>query len=1143
MRRKRYTTVFLTLLAVLLILAVASVLYARYRELTDFSNRLSTLVAAKTEGHYRLRIEKEEKDFFKLRVTFRNIYLERAGGDSTNNHIESVFIPRIAVNIGSLQSWLMDRQIDVKTFVVDEPVVNVRTTGKRNHNASITRNLLDIYPAVEEVLNNFIIHSFTVQRGNLKIDNSSKEVINLRLIDFLVQEWNMRDLDGNSHLALHIGKQDLPIDKSTLSFSAIEFQYPQHYLLFKDLSFTSRDTLSQSQLSVKNANILIEGLDYDELYHHERYKLKKIEVQHPQISGTLHLARGRKGKSRDLLSNLMRQTFGEASLDSAILKKANIDLTFANGKDSINTQLPEVDISLVNFAIPKEKALRIEGVHINLNATAIRLNDDVVLHCDGLGFGRNSHLDIENARLARATGGAPFIQCKRIHLKSFQLLDFIFDKQLRADSVLLEDADVSLSRADLSLLPHASADSAQQKKVLLNLGVLALRNVNFHYHDSTQSVTARGVQARFYAIHELSLHGIMRRLSGAEAQTIAFENRSRMFKGSAGKVAYKARGFRIAQLNVSARTVSVQARNIQATPVFTTATDIDPWHWQEIAAGQLSLSGTLPAPEKHTGNDEKDHTLRLDALAITNMSADIRTGNTKVSFTGKGIRGRALSNQPKTIPDLAGTLYNLDLVTPKTQLQADSFALAFNRRSTGYQVRVTRSDIKLLMPYAAIGRVTQDAQNTRIAYIRARRLEARKTTDETLVSADSVTLRSILLAEGKKPAMDELVAYGLVVPENTSRKNKTQDFEWPEAIGKINLYNGKLFLRDQKTFRFNHIESSRNHSIALDSGWYSTSNNSVRLGGVNVNNDALSIGLLQIKPTAAYIRSMQTENDIMEGTLRNVTFTEFEADSLLNGGPLIADEMKLGDIQLSVRRDKRMPDGAPAEKPFFLHELLPERLHLHKLTVAGGTITYSETSEKTGKTGDIILQDLHATVTGTGGRELSQGVDLDAKASLYGQVPFAVQYRVLGPDHFQLKLTVDPCDLTALNKVMVPLQSIEIKSGRLQSFSVDVLGGRTAADGFATMSYRDLHLEIQKTGEQGKKNLGKNLSNTFLTFVADGLILRNNKTRARAALHQVRIAEKSVFNYWIKIATHGALNVLRHGKQEKQETLEDTASK
>ncbi len=169
----------------------------------------------------------------------------------------------------------MDRQIDVKTFVIDEPVVNVRATGKRNHNASITRNLLDIYPAVEEVLNNFIIHSFTVQRGNLKIDNSRKEVINLRLIDFLVQEWNMRDLDGNSHLALHIGKQDLPIDRSTLSFSAIEFRYPQHYLLFKDLSFTSRDTLSQSQLSVRNANILIEGLDYDELYHHERYKLKR----------------------------------------------------------------------------------------------------------------------------------------------------------------------------------------------------------------------------------------------------------------------------------------------------------------------------------------------------------------------------------------------------------------------------------------------------------------------------------------------------------------------------------------------------------------------------------------------------------------------------------------------------------------------------------------------------------------------------------------------------------------------------------------------------------------------------------------------------------------------------------------------------
>jgi|GEM_PF-2556342 len=1143
MRRKRFTAVFLSLMAVILILAVASVLYARYQELTDFSNRLSNLVAARTKGHYRLRIEKEEKDFFKLRVTFRNIYLERAGGDSTKNHIESVFIPRIAVNIGSLRSWLMDRQIDVKTFVVEEPVVNVRATGKRNHNVTITQNLLDIYPAVEEVLNNFIIHSFTVERGNLKIDNSSKEVINLRLIDFLVHEWNMRDLDGNSHLALHIGQQDLPIDRSTLSFSAIEFQYPQHYLLFKDLSFTSRDTLSQSQLSVKNANILIEGLDYDELYHHERYKLKKIEVQHPQISGTLHLAHGRKGRSRDLLANLMRQTFGEASLDSAILKKANIDLTFANGKDSINTQLPEVDISLANFAIPKEnKELQIGSVHINLNATAIRLNDDVVLHCDGLGFGRNRHLDIENARLTRAAGGAPFIQCRRIHLKSFQLLDFIFDKHLSADSVLLEDADVSLSRADLSLFPHAPTDSAQRKKVLLNLGVLELRNVNFDYRDTAQSITAKGVHARFYRIHEPALHAIVRQLSGAEAQTVSFEDRGRMLKGYARKVVYKTHGFRAGQLNVSTRTVSLQARNIHARPVFTSPSDIDVWHWEEVAAGYLSITGSLPESSKHTDNDEGDHNLRLDILTIANMTADIRFGETKVSFTGKTIRGRALTSRRKAAPDLTGTIYNFDLVTPKTQVQADSFALALNRRSTGYQVRVTRGDLKLLIPYASIGRITQDTQSTTVAYLRARKFEARRN-NETLVSSDSIMLRSILLTEGRKPVMDELAAYGLTIPEGTSRKNKTSSFEWPEGIGKINVYNGKIFLRNQKTFRFNHIESHQDHSVALDSGWYFTPNNTIRLGGVNMRSDALSVGLLQVMPTAAYLKSVQTENDIIQGTLRGVTLTQFEADSILNGGPIIANEMKLASIQLSIRRDKRLPDGPLMEKPFFLHELLPDRFHVRKLTVADGTIAYSETSEKTGKTGDIVLQNLQATIAGINGRELSQGIDLDARASLYGQAPFAVQYHVLNPDQFMFKLTVEPFDLTALNRVMVPLQSIEIRSGRLQSFSVEVLAGREHADGFATMSYRDLHLEIQKTGEPGKKNLGKSLSNTFLTFVADGLILRNNKTRAKAAVHQGRIAEKSAFNYWIKIATHGALNVLRHGKQEKQEALEESADK
>lgn len=1145
-RRKRYTVILLIFAVAVLLLAATMILYARYRELTDFSNRLSRLVAAETEGRYRLQIEKEEKDFYNLRVIFRNISLERVAGNDAGS-IQSVHIPKIAVTLGSLQSWLVTRQIDIETFAVDEPVVKVRTAGKRNHNVTITRNLLDIYPAVEAILNNFLIHSFTIQRGNLKINNAEKEVVNLRLIDFLVQEWNMRDLDPDSHIALRIGQQNLPIDKSTLSFSSIEFQYPQHYLLFKDLSFASRDTVSQSQINVQGATILIEGLDYDELYHHERYKLRKIEVQHPHISGTLHVGKkGGKGHSRYLLANLLRQMFGEASLDSAVVKKASINLAIAHGKDSLVTHLPQVDISIAQFVIPKENTdLQIEGIHINLNNTALQLNDDVVLHCDGLGFVRNRHLDIENARLTRASGGAPFIQCKRIHLQSFGLLDLIFDKHLSADSLLVEDADVSMSRPDLLLFPRLSGDSVQhEKKMLLNLGVLALRNVNFHYHDGGQSVTARGVHANFHSIHGPTLRALVPQLSRAEARSVAFEDRGRSLRGHADRAVYTSGSLRLGRLDLSAGNISVQGSGIKVKPVFTGPSEIDAWHWEELAANQFSISGTLPEPRGGTSG-EAPRVVSVNILSVANLVTDLHTGKTRISFTGKAIRGHHLSTGLSAEQNLQGTLHAVQVITPKTQVRVDSFSFALNRRSIAYQVHIKQGDTDIAFPYAVLGRITQTSeQATQIAYIRARRFEAARNS-RTLVSTDSILLRSVQFSEKEKPTLKELVVYGPVIPLGP---RATQDIkakpEWPEGIDRVSLYNGKVLLRNQKAFRFNHVECNINdHRLRLDSGWYDTSNAMVRIGGLNITDDALSIGLVQVSPTASFIQGMQTENDIIEGTFRDLEFTRFVPDSLYNNGHIEANDLRIGHVLLSVRRDKRLPDPPPAEKVFFLHEMLPRMLHVNQLFIADGTVRYTETSEKTGKPGEIVLQKLQATATGLNGRDLSHGVDLNAQALLYGQAPFSVHYQVLNANQFQFTLDVKPFDLTILNRVVVPLQSIEIRSGYLQSFSVDVTAGRELAEGFATMSYRDLHLEIQKAGDPAKKNLGKNLSSTFLTFVADGLILRNNKTRAKATLRQPRIAGKSVFNYWIKITTHGALNVLRRGKQDKQEHYEDDAGK
>ena len=69
---------------------------------------------------------------------------------------------------------------------------------------------------------------------------------------------------------------------------------------------------------------------------------------------------------------------------------------------------------------------------------------------------------------------------------------------------------------------------------------------------------------------------------------------------------------------------------------------------------------------------------------------------------------------------------------------------------------------------------------------------------------------------------------------------------------------------------------------------------------------------------------------------------------------------------------------------------------------------------------------------------------------------------------------------------------------------------------------------LNKTDPE-KKWLGQDI----LSFVANG-VLRHNRVESWAPVEEIRIPEKSVFNYWKRIAVNGALNVVRKGKKVRR---------
>jgi hypothetical protein len=160
---------------------------------------------------------------------------------------------------------------------------------------------------------------------------------------------------------------------------------------------------------------------------------------------------------------------------------------------------------------------------------------------------------------------------------------------------------------------------------------------------------------------------------------------------------------------------------------------------------------------------------------------------------------------------------------------------------------------------------------------------------------------------------------------------------------------------------------------------------------------------------------------------------------------------------------------------------------------------------------------------------LSSFLSLNARTNLYQSGVVELDYKTLAKDKFRLDIHVRDVDLTKLNQIVMPLQSLRIKSGYLKEYKLSVHADDDAAMGDASISYEGLHLEMFKHDDPERKSLGTEV----LSLLADGIILKHSKDNARSPVSHPRVKHKSVFHYWVTSAIQGATGAIRKGKKTK----------
>lgn len=1093
-------------------------------KINGLESTLIKLIDNRTQGEYQLAIGRADFDLHSLTYQLRNVEIIRTGISTHPGGVQSIKIPFIEAKLGTFLSFFSSPKLTFDEVMVSQPAFVIDSRARVHNRITIGQALVTVFPAVESVLSHFEIRILKIEQGKLKVEQPGVHPVELQSIDLLVQNWNSPNSSRDGEIKLNIGTQEIDLSQASFSFQEMEYEYSGHNFTFRDFKFHSLDTATLSQIDVEGKSILIKNLDYQELYNNQRYKLDKVEITEPRFSGAL---RARTGTERDdkihlPLAEILRQTFGEIQLDTASITNAVFQMTLGVDQDSIKANIPKVNITLHNLAlVDGNSEIQFGDLQMDLSETEISVNDNVRLVCNEMLFERNEDLIISSIRLTDVLNNETFASCERIGFRNFRLFEFLVGRELRADSIAIKNADVTLTQAFLDLFPDFSGRGQKRNTLGVAIDELSLQNVDLSYTNSTLHLALQDVSTRVNNIQDLEWTYLLEQVNRIDLGALSYANNTDSLRAGLHGVRLTPSSATIRQADFRYGSVMVKASDFVALRSTPYAPGDDYTNWKSVAFGDLVVEGTLP------GGNHKP--MDVDNLFINRLMANFMFNERNISFVAEDLHARNVStNGTTSLGDLSGRLYQVGASASSTMVSIDSILLNMHETSALYNVNINTGKSRNALPYAEVMGLTWKANEKLLRRFFASNIRLGENGTTTLV-ADSLQLDGIHLDKSFAPSVESATVYEPVFSTRTGARTLS-GLPFYGMISNFTIHGGRIHVGSQR-FTLEGITSGQlgpNFGLTTDRVTFNTPGERVALEKVRFDGDDVYGGGIILEPIMGDEEEMEYEADIIGARSNDFRISGLLIDSLVRERKIIADTLFVNDLKLNVKRDRRLPEPDLTEKPFSFEELLSGKgLDAGVINLRDGLIRYTEVSEVSGEQGTIAFHSVNADIRKEQG---GSGYAFTANARLYDEALVTVNYQSMDRSSYKLHARVAPMDLTTLNQILTPLQGIALKSGYLEEFQFEAIATRDSASGKALMTYSDLRMaQLKMADDPDKKNLG----NEIITFLANG-ILKHQRHKAIAPIVEIRIHEKSIFNYWKRIATNGALQVVRRGKTVKR---------
>lgn len=247
----------------------------------------------------------------------------------------------------------------------------------------------------------------------------------------------------------------------------------------------------------------------------------------------------------------------------------------------------------------------------------------------------------------------------------------------------------------------------------------------------------------------------------------------------------------------------------------------------------------------------------------------------------------------------------------------------------------------------------------------------------------------------------------------------------------------------------------------------------------------------------------------------------------------------IADALLEIRRDKRMPDRTGAYQPLPVQQLarLGFDLRLDTVRVQNGHVEYTEIGEKSGQAGTVSFDRLEAMLTGLRSRDLGpdDSLSLRARARFLDTTDITMRFRESYYDSlggFILTAAIAPFDLRNLNPVTEPLAGTRIRRGFLDTLRLRVAAREYLSRGEMDFYFHELNIDLNNPDKKFTSILASPVN-----LITDLFVIRRNNRSQTGLIFYPRNREKSIFNYWVKLALSGVLTstgARSNGKYERQ---------